>query len=605
MAWARPLCCAASPDRRSLAPGRSLTGAVCASGSVRGAGRSRYLARSDHDRSDSARAAGGGAGNEFVENRPRAGHVGIARRDAGAELSELSGGWQRPTLIARVWVTDPDVLLLDEPTNHLDNQRLEVLENWINHATEGVAMVIASHDRQFLDGCTNRTLFLRQDESRLYAHPFSRARALLADDDAAREAKLARDTKEADRLRRGAGHLRNVGINSGSDVWLKKSKQLAGRAEAIEQSLRPLVPTRTGEIRLTNRGTHAKVLVALEDVPVATPDGTTLFRTGTMRIFQRDRIVVTGANGVGKSVFVRLPRRAMEGETIAGINVTPSVVTGYIDQQMSQLPSAETLLDFVAGRFRVGDQRGVSLLAGAGFDFDARRRPIAQLSPGQKARPGLLAPRLTEPNFYLMDEPTNHVDIAGQERLEAELLAHEATACWFRTTGSLSARSARGFFASRAGGSSRLRDLSQCRPDLREAGKIRGTLFHERGERFGRLGRGHVCAKQFQFFADAAWQVRLAAAHELFGLTDRLRRQRGEPSRQRMGRVHQFGIVNDLIDETGGERRLRVHRIAQKQHRAGSLMAEQLREQQRTSGLRHQAETGERHDEPRRAGGDD
>ena len=62
-------------------------------------------------------------------------------------LAELSGGWQRLALIARVWVTDPDVLLLDEPTNHLDLQRLAVLENWINHATDGVAMVIASHDR--------------------------------------------------------------------------------------------------------------------------------------------------------------------------------------------------------------------------------------------------------------------------------------------------------------------------------------------------------------------------------------------------------------------------------------------------------------------------
>ena len=93
-------------------------------------------------------------------------------------------------------------------------------------ATEGVAMVIASHDRQFLDDCTNRTLFLRPEESRHYAHPFSRARGLAGGDDAAREARLARDAKEADRLRRSAGHLRNVGINSGSDVWLKKSKQL-------------------------------------------------------------------------------------------------------------------------------------------------------------------------------------------------------------------------------------------------------------------------------------------------------------------------------------------------------------------------------------------
>jgi ATPase subunit of ABC transporter with duplicated ATPase domains len=342
-------------------------------------------------------------------------------------LSALSGGWQRLALIARVWVTDPDVLLLDEPTNHLDLQRLAVLENWVNHATDGVAMVIASHDRQFLDSCTNRTLFLRPDEQRVYAHPFSRARDLLAEDDAAREVKLARDAKEADRLRRNAGQLRNVGINSGSDLLLKKAKYLTNRAEAIEQSLRPLTKTRDGDIRLTNRGTHAKVLIAFDNVPIATPDGAGLFNTGVLKIFQRDRIVLTGANGVGKSVFVRWLRRAIEGEPVPGITVSPSVVVGYVDQLMSQLPPGDTLLGFITGRFRLGDQRSVSLLAGAGFDYDAQRRPIERLSPGQKARLGLLALRLTEPNFYLMDEPTNHVDIAGQERLETEILAHEAT----------------------------------------------------------------------------------------------------------------------------------------------------------------------------------
>ena len=343
------------------------------------------------------------------------------------KLSELSGGWQRVAMIARVWVGDPDVLLLDEPTNHLDGQRLVLLEDWINHATEGMAMVIASHDRQFLDNCTNRTLFLRPEESRHFAHPFSVARGLLADEDTARETKLLRDAREADRLRRSAGHLRNVGINSGSDMWLKKSKQLAGRAEAIEQSLRPLPQTRAGDIRLSNRGTHAKVLLRLDNVAVATPDGHTLFHTGALTVFQRDRIVVTGANGAGKSLLVRQLRRAIDGEAIAGITVSPAVVVGYLDQQMTQLPSAKTLLDFVTGEFRLGDQRSIGLLAGAGFDITTQRRPIGQLSSGQRARLGLLALRLTEPNFYLMDEPTNHVDIAGLERLEAEIVAREAT----------------------------------------------------------------------------------------------------------------------------------------------------------------------------------
>jgi ATPase subunit of ABC transporter with duplicated ATPase domains len=342
-------------------------------------------------------------------------------------LSALSGGWQRLALLARVWVTDPDLLLLDEPTNHLDLARLAVLEEWINHATEGVAMVIASHDRQFLDNCTNRTLFLRPDESRSYARPFSVARGLLEHDDAERETKRARDAKEAERLRRNAGQLKNVGINSGSDLLLKKAKYLTNRAEAIEETIRPVERARTGDIRLSNRGTHAKVLIALDDFVVATPAGQELFRTGVLKIFQRDRVVISGANGVGKSLFARLLRRAVEGETIPGVIVSPSVVVGYVDQQMSQLPSHETLIGFIAGEFRTGDQRAVSLLAGAGFDFDTQRRRIGQLSPGQKARLGLLALRLTEPNFYLMDEPTNHVDIAGQERLEAEILAHEAT----------------------------------------------------------------------------------------------------------------------------------------------------------------------------------
>ena len=343
-------------------------------------------------------------------------------------LSALSGGWQRLALIARAWIADPDVLLLDEPTNHLDLQRLAVLENWINHATDGVAMVIASHDRQFLDSCTNRTLFLRSEDSRCYAHAFSQARKLLVDDDTAYESKLVRNAKEAERLRRNAGQLKNVGVNSGSDLLLKKSKQLSGRAEAIEQTLRPLVKARAGEIRLTNRGTHAKVLVTLDSVAVAAPDGRALFETGRIKIFQHDRIVVSGANGTGKSQLVGLLHQAMLGrEAVPGVTVSPTVVAGYLDQQMSQLPSAETPIDFVTNQFRLGDQRSLSLLAGAGFSIDTQRRPIAMLSSGQRSRLGLLALRLAEPNFYLMDEPTNHVDIAGQERLESEILAHEAT----------------------------------------------------------------------------------------------------------------------------------------------------------------------------------
>jgi ATPase subunit of ABC transporter with duplicated ATPase domains len=340
-------------------------------------------------------------------------------------LHALSGGWQRLAQIARVWVTEPDALLLDEPTNHLDLAKIQLLERWLVGCR--VPMVIASHDRQFLDACTNRTLFLRPGTSRIYAHPYTQARHLLAEDDAAQEAKLAKDTREVDRLRRNANELKNVGINSGSDLLLKKSKQLRGRAAALEQTFASVHTERSGDIRLANRGSHAKVMLALAGVDVTAPDGRMLFRIGRLDVFQQDRLVLLGRNGVGKSQFVQLLRRALAGSDVPGLRSSASIAHGYVDQLMSHLPDEATPHGFIGDAFRPGDQRAIRLLAGAGFTVDMQRRPIAALSLGQKARLGMLALRLTEPNFYLMDEPTNHVDIAGQERLEAEILAHEAT----------------------------------------------------------------------------------------------------------------------------------------------------------------------------------
>lgn len=146
------------------------------------------------------------------------------------KLAALSGGWQRMALIARAWITEPDLLLLDEPSNHLDLDRLAVLEDWLRFQTQGTGMLIASHDRAFLDNTTTHTLFLRPQDSRLYAHPYTAARDLLAADDARQELVFTREMKEADRLRQNAGKLKNIGVNSGSDLLLKKSKQLTAQS---------------------------------------------------------------------------------------------------------------------------------------------------------------------------------------------------------------------------------------------------------------------------------------------------------------------------------------------------------------------------------------
>ncbi|QFU14981.1 ABC-F family ATP-binding cassette domain-containing protein [Microvirga thermotolerans] len=343
-------------------------------------------------------------------------------------LRALSGGWQRLALIARAWVAEPDALLLDEPTNHLDLEKLFLLERWIREGTGGAAVAVVSHDRSFLDACTTKTLFLRPDTSVVFSHPYGRARILLAAQDAALANRNEKDRREIGRLRQNAGELRNVGVNSGSDLALTKAKQLGKRADALEERLKILHRDRPGEVRLASRETHARVLLRIGNLTVNRPDGEVLFHVPKLDVAQGERIVVLGRNGAGKSQFVRLLHRAAsDPDACSDIRVGPSAVLGYMDQDLSQIPERETPFGFVLSAFRQGDRQTTALLAEAGFSIAQQQRPVGTLSPGQKARLGLLALRLARPNLFLLDEPTNHLDIPGREALEEQLLAADAT----------------------------------------------------------------------------------------------------------------------------------------------------------------------------------
>ena len=345
-------------------------------------------------------------------------------------LRQLSGGWQRIAMLARVVVAEADVLLLDEPTNHLDLARICQLEAWLNARPRDMPVILSSHDRAFLDATTNRTLFLRPERSPIFSLPYTRARAALREADAADERRYRRDQKTAEQLRQQAARLNNIGVNSGSDLLLQKTKQLKQRAELLEDAAKPAhLEKSTGAIKLANRGTHARVLIALDDVAVATPDGRVLFKTGKQFIGKEDRIVLLGPNGAGKTRLVTMLRQAIENpqNASAGIKIAQSLAPGYCEQNLSDLSDADTPMHAVVNRFAVGDQRARALLAGAGLSVAMQVHPVGRLSGGQKARLGMLLLRLAQPNFYLLDEPTNHLDIEGQEALEDELLAHQAS----------------------------------------------------------------------------------------------------------------------------------------------------------------------------------
>lgn len=344
--------------------------------------------------------------------------------------ASMSGGEGRRAALARVLAPEPDILLLDEPTNHLDLAKIAQLEDWLNTLPRDVPVVICSHDRAFLDATTNRTLFLRPENSHAFALPYTRARVALDEIDAAEARRYERDMKVAQQLRQQAAKLNNIGINSGSDLLVVKTKQLKQRAEKLEDAARPAHQERSaGAIRLANSGTHAKVLVTLDDASVETPDATPLFKTGRKWICQGDRIVLLGANGTGKSRLVGMIRRAITDPLSSPdtVKATPSLVLGYGDQALADLPDRDTPFDTISRRFDIGDQRTRTLLAGAGLGIDIQNKPNSVLSGGQKARLGMLVLRLANPNFFLLDEPTNHLDIDGQEALESELMAHEAS----------------------------------------------------------------------------------------------------------------------------------------------------------------------------------
>src|SRR3990167_2018083 len=344
-------------------------------------------------------------------------------------IKELSGGWQRLALIARMVLSHPDILLLDEPTNHLDVAKILVLEQWLNEQVYNIPLIAISHDRTFLSNCTNKTFFLRGTEIREYNYSYSRAKQLLLEDDHALSARRAKELKELNRLKRSAHDLRQIGVNNYSDAALKKSIQMAKRAEGIETQLTNIHVEEKRSIKLSNSGIHTKRLIGMKNVDILTPEGAVIFHISHLDIMQGERLVIFGANGSGKSQFLKYIKNAMrdiDSARTLGMTITPSIKMGYIDQHLSHLPFNIFLHDYFNDEFSLVNQKITSILVNAGFPISIHRTKIGVLSHGQRARVAFLMLHLQQPNFYVMDEPTNHLDIDGQEQLESEILEQGA-----------------------------------------------------------------------------------------------------------------------------------------------------------------------------------
>ncbi|AZE86702.1 hypothetical protein C4J98_5337 [Pseudomonas orientalis] len=345
-------------------------------------------------------------------------------------LIDLSAGWQRFALIARAWLGNPDLALLDEPTNFLDLEKVLILERWIRDTASDTPMIIVSHDRRFLDNVTDSTLFVRPVRSRFISHPYTRAVDLLEAEDRAEESRRERDAKHLERLRKSAHQLRQIGVNKHSDTALKRSAQLDRKIEALADAIPRAIHEQPREIQLSNSGTHAKVVLEFQNFKLCAPDNQILLGIDELRVWQGERVVILGRNGAGKTRLIQTIHAALldrDAGAQTGIRIPPSISCGYVDHAMQALDGTATPRQYISERFRLHENRTTSLLVSTGFELGLHGKPIAQLSAGQRVRLLLLVLRLEQPNFYLLDEPTNHVDIQGQEALEQELVHHQAT----------------------------------------------------------------------------------------------------------------------------------------------------------------------------------
>lgn len=353
---------------------------------------------------------------------------------ASQRFGDLSGGWQRLFLIAAAArLAEPDLLILDEPTNYLDLANINTLERWLAVDAK-LPLLVVSHDREFLQRNTARTVFLRIDGAHAFNAPFIEARRQLLQRDAADAARRALEQKEVARLEQVAARYKQWGVFN--DKFDKRRKATEKRIERLESAMTEAYVPRERRLQLHDGDLEAKAALRLRDLTVTVPDGSRkLIQIGALTVGVGDRIAILGANGTGKSMLLN----AIAGAYVPGlehydgraaIRFNPATRMVHFDQRMRDLPLKTSLLDYVSEAEGVTSKSAMALLARAGFPHVRITAPIASLSHGERARLIFLKLQLLRPNFYLLDEPTNHLDIAGQEALEAELERSDVT-CMF------------------------------------------------------------------------------------------------------------------------------------------------------------------------------
>lgn len=346
--------------------------------------------------------------------------LGFSLAEMAYRAGDLSGGQQNRIMFARALITDPELVLLDEPTNHLDLATLRVFEDYLLGLRIGYLVV--SHDRAFLDAVADHTVFLRDQRLYRFDLPYSAARQALNEADAAAVRSRQSEDRKIDGLRSSAKRLAVWGKVYDNEKLSRRARNIERRAARLEAE-RTFVSRGSGlDLDLAFGAMRAKEVLRVESMDVVVAESM-LFSVDQLLIRPGERVALLGANGSGKSTFIRALVNHFRGETAHdSIRFSPQVALGYYDQELDEAAAEMSLIGFVSRRANSEEELAKNRLIGAGFPYSEHGKSVLDMSGGERARALFVVLSLTRPNFLILDEPTNHLDVDGKEQLEVQLL---------------------------------------------------------------------------------------------------------------------------------------------------------------------------------------
>ncbi len=335
----------------------------------------------------------------------------ITPEEAQRTESQLSGGQVKRIALARVLAGEPDLLILDEPTNHLDLEMIEWLENMLSRSTMAILMV--THDRYFLDRICSS--IIEMDNSRIYSYKGNYSYYLEK-----RQERI--DNMNAEIAR--ANNLYRTELEWMRSTPCARSSKARYRIESfyeLEKRAKQRIEERN--VRLEMGGTYiGNKIFEAHNVNKAFDDHIIL-KDFNYNFARYEKLGIVGNNGTGKSTFVKM-LLGLEPHDSGSIDIGETVRFGYYSQQGMSFKEDQKVIDAVRDIAEYVDMgNGEKLSAGQFlqhflFPPEEQYSYIYKLSGGEKRRLYLCTVLMKAPNFLILDEPTNDLDIVTLQILE-------------------------------------------------------------------------------------------------------------------------------------------------------------------------------------------